>query len=113
MSQDYPPEIQRMCTAVFTHRGETSMEVRQAVQSYVAQASGMADASADVAPKLEPYLKKLTLAPYKIMDEDLDALKVAGYNEDAIFEITVTSALSAGLVRLERALTALEATYAP
>jgi len=44
---------------------------------------------------------------YKLTDDDLTALRRAGSSEDAIFEITVSSALGAALDRLERGLAAL------
>jgi hypothetical protein len=35
-------------------------------------------------------------------------LRRAGYSEDAIFEITVSAALGAGMIRLERGLAAMK-----
>jgi alkylhydroperoxidase family enzyme len=44
---------------------------------------------------------------YKVTDADVEALRHAGYSEDAIFEITLSAALGAGLARLERGIEAL------
>jgi alkylhydroperoxidase family enzyme len=44
---------------------------------------------------------------YEVTDEDLRALKDAGYSEDVIFEQTVSVAVAAGLERLEAALEVL------
>ena len=38
------------------------------------------------------------------MDEDVEALRQAGYSEDQIFELTVSAALGAGFRRLKSAL---------
>jgi alkylhydroperoxidase family enzyme len=44
---------------------------------------------------------------YKVTDEDVQALKDAGYSEDVIFEQTVSVAVAAGLQRLDAALQVL------
>ncbi|HVR14488.1 MAG TPA: hypothetical protein VMS41_11935 [Gaiellaceae bacterium] len=41
---------------------------------------------------------------YKVTDEDIQALRDAGYSEDVIFEQTVSVAVAAGLIRLEAGL---------
>lgn len=58
-------------------------------------------------PELEPYLEKVRLHAYKIVDRDVDELKAA-FSEDEIFEHTVAAAVAAGIARLEAALGALE-----
>jgi alkylhydroperoxidase family enzyme len=44
---------------------------------------------------------------YAVTDEDVRALKEAGYSDDAIFEQTVSVAVAAGLQRLDAALEVL------
>ena len=44
---------------------------------------------------------KLTEHAYKVTDEDIAALKRAGYSEDQVFEITAATAVGAALLRLE------------
>jgi hypothetical protein len=61
----------------------------------------------DVPPALVTYLEKVRGHAYRVTDEDVEALKHAGYSEDAIFELTVSAAIGAALVRLERGLIAL------
>jgi alkylhydroperoxidase family enzyme len=51
-----------------------------------------------------PYLEKVRRAAYRVTDEDVDALRAAGFTEDEIFEQTVAAAVSEGLGRLEAAL---------
>jgi len=56
---------------------------------------------------LAPYLDKVRTKAYTVTDEDIQALKDAGYSEDVIFEQTVSVAAAAGLDRLEAALEVL------
>jgi alkylhydroperoxidase family enzyme len=56
---------------------------------------------------MEPYLEKVRRAAYLVTDEDVDALRAAGFSEDEIFEQTVSAAVSEGLVRLDAALKAV------
>ena len=53
------------------------------------------------------YLDKVRRNAYKVTDEDIQALKDAGYSEDAIFEQTVSVAVDAGLERLTAGLAVL------
>jgi alkylhydroperoxidase family enzyme len=38
---------------------------------------------------------------YRVVDADVEALRDAGWSEEAIFELTIAAALGAGLRRLE------------
>ena len=58
-------------------------------------------------PEFASYLEKVRLHAYKTTDADVQALKDAGYSEDEIFEQTVSTAVAAGLERLEAGLGAL------
>ena len=58
-------------------------------------------------PELAPYLEKVRTNAYKVTDQDVQALKDAGFSEDLIFEQTVSVAVAAGLTRLEAALAVL------
>ena len=53
------------------------------------------------------YVKKVWQRAHEIASEDIAALKQIGYSEDQIFELTVSAALGAGLLRLKSALSAL------
>jgi alkylhydroperoxidase family enzyme len=57
--------------------------------------------------ELGPYLDKVRTNAYKVTDQDIQALKDAGFSEDVIFEQTVSVAVAAGLSRLEAALAVL------
>ncbi len=56
---------------------------------------------------LRTYVSKVAQHAYRVTDEDVEALKRAGYSEDVIFEITVSASLGAAIMRLERGLIAL------
>jgi alkylhydroperoxidase family enzyme len=49
------------------------------------------------------YLEKVRDRAYAVVDRDIEALKEAGFSEDAIFEQTVAVAIGEGLRRLDRA----------
>jgi alkylhydroperoxidase family enzyme len=58
-------------------------------------------------PELAPYLDKVRRNAFKVTDQDIQALRDAGYSEDAIFEQTVSVAVAAGLERLKAGLEVL------
>ena len=58
-------------------------------------------------PALGSYLDKVRTGAYRIVDEDVEALKAAGCTEDEIFEQTVAVAVGEGLWRLEAGMRAL------
>jgi alkylhydroperoxidase family enzyme len=53
---------------------------------------------------IEAYLDKVRRHAYRVVDEDVKALRALGFSEDEIFEQTVSTAVGAGLARLEAAL---------
>ena len=57
--------------------------------------------------ELEAYVEKVRLHAYDVTDEEVEALKRAGFSEDALFEHTVSAAVAAGLERLDAALAVL------
>jgi alkylhydroperoxidase family enzyme len=57
--------------------------------------------------ELVPYLEKVRTNAYKVTDQDVQALKDAGFSEDVIFEQTVSVSVAAGLMRLEAGLAVL------
>lgn len=61
----------------------------------------------DAPPELRPYLDKVRRRAYTITDDEVQALKQAGYSEDEIFEHTVSAAAAAGLERLDAGLRTL------
>lgn len=92
----YGSMLRKLKEAVFCGPGVLDSSVRKAA----GRAAGLPGA-------LDPYVKKVAQHAYKVTDEDIVALRQAGYSEDQIFEVTVSAALGAGLVRLEAGLNAL------
>jgi hypothetical protein len=62
----------------------------------------------DVPAALRGYLDKVARHAYKVTDEDVEALRAAGYSEDQIFEATVSCALGACMRRLEAGLSVIK-----
>jgi hypothetical protein len=54
------------------------------------------------------FVDKVLQHAYKVTDGDIERLRDAGYNEDAIFETIVCAAAGAGLFRLDRGLNAMK-----
>ena len=86
--------------------GATDESLRRTVESRAAALGGRSteDSDTTLPPALDAYINKLGRHAYKVTDADVDALKAAGFSEDAIFELTVSAALGAAAGRLERGL---------
>jgi len=109
MNDLYAIHIQRMIEAVLTTPGDTDPALRRAVEQKAAElASRPSVKASEVPPELAVYVKKVALHAYKTTDEDIEALRNGGLSEDAIFEITLSAALGAGMARLECGLAALK-----
>ena len=58
-------------------------------------------------PAMAAYLEKVRTGAHTIVDEDVEALKAAGWAENEIFEQTVAIAVAEGLRRLDAGFRAL------
>lgn len=95
--------------AALDGEGATSRELRRAIELRAAVAAGRPPGIAEPIPEsLTAYIDKVIYHAYRVTDEDVNALKQAGYSEQAIFEVTVCAAVGAGMGRLERGLAALK-----
>lgn len=105
----YTAHVRRLIEAVLRDPGETNFRLRSAVEARAAQLGGRASLSqTDPLPtEVECYTTKVALHAYQVEDRDIWALRQAGYSEDAIFEMTLSAALGAGIARLEVGLNAL------
>jgi len=109
MNDRHATNIQRLFEAVQSTPGETNPNFRRTIEEQSAEMSiHSGETIEEIPPELANYVKKVALHAYKVTDEDIEALRQAGYAEDAIFEITVSAAIGAGRVRLECGLVALK-----
>jgi hypothetical protein len=92
----YGSKVRQLKEAVLSGPGTLDPTVREA-----------ASLAVELPGALGPYVKKVARHAYTVTDEDITALRLAGYLDDQIFEVTVSAALGAGLVRLESGLLAL------
>ena len=91
--------------AALESEGVTDPALRRAVFARAVELSGGEAAGTEAIPAdLRQYVDTVALHAYRITDEDLQALRRAGWSEDAIFEVSVAAAVGAGLARLERGL---------
>jgi alkylhydroperoxidase family enzyme len=81
--------VARLVGAILDGQAATSVKAR-----HVAFAGGADD------PAVAHYLDVVRRHPYRITDEDVERLRDAGLDDDAIFELTVAAALGAGAERL-------------
>jgi alkylhydroperoxidase family enzyme len=93
----YAKFLSAMRSAVLESPGATEPALRRAVAR-----------NAEVPQALREYVDKVAFCAYTVTDDDVAALKAAGYTEDQLFEITVSAALGAGIRRLEAGLAALK-----
>ncbi len=109
MNQQHDANKHKLVEAVLTSPGATDPALRRIVETYTSELGRCPNGHADKLPaELTTYVTKVALHAYKTTDEDTEALRQAGYSEDAIFEITLSAALGAGIARLERGLAVLK-----
>ncbi len=109
MSGRYQDVVRRLREAVLgtTPGAATDPSLRQGVEARSASFGGRNGPRTAVPAALAPFVDRIAQRAYEITDDDVRALRQAGYSEQAIFEITASAALGAGLSRLERGLAAL------
>ena len=84
--------IEALRGAVIDGPGTTAPAVRRAAFS-----------GGDVPAVATDYVEKVRHHAYKVTDSDVEALRSAGWSDDAIFEVTVATALGAAMSRRDRA----------
>jgi hypothetical protein len=98
----------RLVTAVYEGEGVTEPSLRITIKDTMADGRDLLNGTDNGIPDdLNSYLHKIKRYAYKVTDKEVEELKARGYSEDAIFEITVSAAVGAGLSRLERGMAAL------
>lgn len=97
-----PTEVENGRIRMFTTDGESDPALRRAVEAFVKkQWNYQRAADLELPENLQSYMTKLSLHAYRITQNDIDALKVAGYSERIIYELTIVGCLGAALVGLE------------
>ena len=101
-------KIRTLTESVFNGPGQSDPELRQMVGKRVAAHSNeLTNDDTRLPQEIKGYVDKIALHAYKVTDADIDVLLEAGYSEDAIFELTLSAALSAGMVRIKSGMSAL------
>jgi hypothetical protein len=90
-------EIAALLQAVLTSPGATDPVLRGAAYRGDAVPGLLAD-----------YLAKVRTQSYRVTDDDVNRMLTAGYSEDAVFELTIATALGAAHRQLEAGLRALQ-----
>jgi len=90
-----------------TRGAATAPTLRQAVEARAASFGGRPGPRGSVPQELTAFVDRVAQHAYQVTDDDVRALRKDGYSEQAIFEITASAALGAGIARLERGLAAL------
>ncbi len=104
-----PENVRSLVQRVLTNKAaRSSPDMRRAVFEYVAALTRNQPPAAAMPAVAEPYLRKVALNAYKVLDREVDAMRAAGSTPDEIFEMTVAAAVSAGVTRMDIALAALE-----
>ncbi|MEX1184378.1 MAG: hypothetical protein WEF86_14295 [Gemmatimonadota bacterium] len=97
----------QLSAATLDGPGDTDAGLRRSVNARAAAHATGARLPALPEP-LVAYVDKVALHAWRITDDDTTALRVAGYSDDDIFELTIAAAAGAGLARLDRGLAALK-----
>jgi len=109
MSERYAELVRRLRAAVLEGSGVTDAALRQAVEAQGAMRGDRAGEAGTpgVPAVLRGFVDKVARQAVAVTQGDVDALRQAGYSEDAIFEIAASACVGAGLGRLERGMAAL------
>ena len=88
--------------------GELAPALREAIIARVARQAGLRHgAGAELSAPLAAGVDKVATRAYAVTDDDIEALRTAGYGDDAILETILSTAAGAGLARLTIGLAAL------
>ncbi len=104
MTRPLPPKLQALLTSWYAHDGDLGPSRRGGIRRLVSTRSGRpaGDEESVLPERWLALLEKLATASYKILDEDLDALREEGLSEGDIYDLVVTGALAAGEARMRR-----------
>src|SRR5688572_19261391 len=103
VSQRYDHFVSKVRTTLIEGPGQLSSETRRAIVNRETKG---------IPPALLPYVLNVALHAYKVEDDDITGLQRDGLSEDQIFEATVSAALGAALLRLDKGMAALRGSAA-
>jgi alkylhydroperoxidase family enzyme len=85
-------------------------ELRRAAAARAASLAGseLPATSAPLPPALAGWVELVARTAWRITDDDVAALRAAGFDEDAIFETTIAAATGAAVARYQIAMRALK-----
>ncbi|MEM7153070.1 MAG: hypothetical protein AAF799_09510 [Myxococcota bacterium] len=103
-----PDIVRRLVDTALGADGDSSPALRRAVADRSAAFTGAPRDPGDIPDELTTLVDKVARNAYKVVDEDYDRLRDAGYSEDALYEFTVAAAVGASLGQFERGLEAMK-----
>lgn len=109
MTPRFDTHVRALRAAALEGKAHTDVALRAAVERRAASLGSGAEPppDADIPAPLLGYVDTVVRNAWKVTDADTDALRKAGWSEDAIFEITVCAAIGAASGRLQRAYSAM------
>jgi hypothetical protein len=108
ISSRHAEKINHLVESVLNSPGHCEPRLRREIEHRVAaHTAGLAIDAGRLPQEIANYVDKIALHAYKVTDKDVKALLDAGHTEDAIFELTLSAALSAGMTRLKSGMSAL------
>lgn len=100
---------QRLKESILGPKGTTDPALRRAVAARSGELAGGPPTDVAAIPEnLRAYVDTVSRHAYRITDQDVEALRRAGYSEDTIFEVSAAASVGAGMALLERGLAALK-----
>jgi alkylhydroperoxidase family enzyme len=104
----FPAIIADLVNSVLHGPATTSVLLRQVVAARAGTLGTAPREPASLPAELAPYVDRLAQQPGTVDSAEITTLRLAGYGEEEIFELTVSVALGAALARLEQGLAALQ-----
>ncbi len=108
MNVRFPGLVERLLATLGTRAGALAIELRRAALGRAAATGGARLDGGELPAELTAYVDKVARHAYRVTDDDIAALRAAGYSEDQLYELTVSAAVGASWARLDRGLAALK-----
>lgn len=102
-----PVAIAQARAHLLSTEGVLQPHARRAVEAHTARLLGGERTAPDVPEELVGVLDKLARFAYRIVDEDVEGLRAAGYDDVALHEIILVGAMGAATAKLEQVYAAL------